>query len=132
MNDRNKLPENLRFYRKKNKLNQKDIAEKIGVVQQTYSNYETGTRTPSIDILLKLAEIYNISLDTLTGADEAKDAKKEDMLLEETGSYEQPKRKNLSVSEEEETLVMLFRKLTRKARREVLDFLDFKNPNHRS
>ena len=41
------------------------VASAIGVVRQTYSHYETGKRTPSSEILFKLAGLYNISVDDL-------------------------------------------------------------------
>lgn len=41
------------------------VASAIGVVRQTYSHYETGKRTPSSEILFKLAGLYNISIDDL-------------------------------------------------------------------
>lgn len=57
----------LRYLRTREKLTQKEIAEKLGIVHQTYSGYETGNHEPSIEILLKLADFYNISMDFITG-----------------------------------------------------------------
>ena len=44
-----------------------EIAEKLKVTQQCYANYENGTRLPDIEKLIKLADIYETSLDLLTG-----------------------------------------------------------------
>lgn len=41
------------------------IAEVIGVVRQTYSNYERGIRTPDYNSLYILAGLYGISIDDL-------------------------------------------------------------------
>ncbi|MDE5558318.1 MAG: helix-turn-helix transcriptional regulator, partial [Ruminococcus sp.] len=46
---------------------QNDIAKKINITQQAYANYENGNRLPNIEILIKIADIYDISLDILTG-----------------------------------------------------------------
>lgn len=61
------MQERLKYYREKNKYSQEEIAEKINITQSAYSNYEKGKRLPSIEILIKLADIYEISLDILTG-----------------------------------------------------------------
>ncbi len=61
------LQERLKYYREKNNYSQEEIAEKINLTQSAYSNYEKGKRLPSIEILIQLADIYEISLDILTG-----------------------------------------------------------------
>lgn len=55
----------LREARKKAKLTQKDVAEKVGLSPQAISNFERGTNRVSNDILRKLCELYNISADTI-------------------------------------------------------------------
>ena len=59
------LADKLKELRKFHNYNQEDIAAVIGVIRQTYSHYETGKRTPSGDILCKLARFYNITMDEL-------------------------------------------------------------------
>lgn len=59
--------ERLRYYREKAKLNQKELAEKIGISFATYNNYETKGYEPKIDILIKLAAALNIDVNTLVG-----------------------------------------------------------------
>ena len=63
------LGQNLKDIRIKNKYNQEDIAEQLGVTKQTISNWEKGKRTPDIDSLVKLANIYQVTLDSLIGID---------------------------------------------------------------
>lgn len=46
-------------------LKQKDIADILGISQRVYSYYETGQRNTPIDILYKLAEYYNTTVDYL-------------------------------------------------------------------
>ncbi len=48
-------------------LNQSDFSKSIDLKQQTYSAYEKGINKPPIDILIKIAEKYNVSLDWLCG-----------------------------------------------------------------
>lgn len=52
-----------------------DLAEKLGVTQATYSDYENGKINAPIDILFKLCDLYDVSLDYLTGRT---DKRKED------------------------------------------------------
>lgn len=56
---------NLYILRKKNHMTQQYIADKLNISRQAYSNYETSKRAPDIDLLVKLSEIYGISLDVM-------------------------------------------------------------------
>lgn len=49
------------------RLTQTQLAERLGVSKSTISYYELLERTPSPDILVRLAEIFNVSLDYLMG-----------------------------------------------------------------
>ena len=51
-------------------LTQEDIAEKIGVSRQTVSNWENNKSYPDIISVIRLSDIYGISLDTLLKEDE--------------------------------------------------------------
>ena len=53
--------------RKEKGLTQNDIAERVNVTSQAVSKWENDQATPDIDILVKLSEIYDISLDELLG-----------------------------------------------------------------
>ena len=55
-------------YRKENNLSQEELAEKIGVSRQAVSKWERAEASPDTDNLIRLAEIYGVSLDEmLTG-----------------------------------------------------------------
>lgn len=57
----------LKELRKIEKLNQSDIAKKLGIPLMTYNNYENEKTEPNIDTLIKLADFYNVTLDYLVG-----------------------------------------------------------------
>lgn len=57
----------LRYLRKRVGFTQAEIAKKIGMVQQTYAGYESGKHEPSIEIMIRLANVYNTSMDYITG-----------------------------------------------------------------
>ena len=54
-------------YREKAGLTQKEAASAFGVSIQSVSNWETGTRRPSLEQLCAIADHYNVSTDQLLG-----------------------------------------------------------------
>ena len=48
-------------------LLQKDIAVAIGVTPRNYQRYEKGEQQPTLPIVVKLADYFNVSLDYLVG-----------------------------------------------------------------
>ena len=61
------LPEKLKYLRSKYGFFQKKVADKLGISPSIVSGYETGERTPSIDVLLSLSFLYYCSVDYLLG-----------------------------------------------------------------
>ena len=59
--------ESLKLHRLSAKLKQKDVAEQIGISLRGYQQYEQGKYEPDIAKLIKLANLFNISLDELVG-----------------------------------------------------------------
>ena len=47
-----------------------EVAKRIGVSQPAVTNWDNGTKSPSIDTLCKLADLYCVSTDYLLGRDE--------------------------------------------------------------
>lgn len=71
--------ENLKKYREKADLSKAELARLLGLKYNTYNNYEMGTGEPKLDILVKIANILNVSIDDLVGrtpADEDERLKK--------------------------------------------------------
>lgn len=56
---------NLKAIRIVNSFTQKQIANKLNVVESCYANWEQGRTEPNIEMLRKLSKIFNISLDEL-------------------------------------------------------------------
>lgn len=51
-----------------NNYKQKDVAQKIGAVSHsTIANLETGSTSPSLELVLKLADLYGVTIDYLVG-----------------------------------------------------------------
>lgn len=53
----------MKFLREKHGVSQKEIIQKLNVSQSTYSNYENGRGNPPKDVIEKLCEILNESVD---------------------------------------------------------------------
>ena len=49
------------------KMTQKELANKIGVTKSVISYYELQERTPSPEVLIKLAGVFNVSVDRMLG-----------------------------------------------------------------
>lgn len=56
---------NLKAIREDRDIKQKDIAAYLNVSQNTYSQYETGVISITAEVLIKLADYYNVSIDYL-------------------------------------------------------------------
>lgn len=63
---------NIRNLREDNDKTQKELAEYLNIKQTTYSKYELGKINIPIEMLMKLADFYDVSLDYLTGRDSKK------------------------------------------------------------
>lgn len=54
--------ENLRFLRKKKGLSQEGLAVRLNIVRQTVSKWEKGLSVPDADLLVKLADVLEVSV----------------------------------------------------------------------
>ena len=77
------LVENLYRLRKAHHYTQQQMSDLLNISRQAYSNYETSKRTPDLDSLIRLADIYNLSLDQLVNHPCTKDG----MVLEQKGPF---------------------------------------------
>ena len=65
------LGEKIISERKKCKLSQEELSEKLGITRQTISNWELNETSPDLKQASKLCDIFNISLDELAGKENA-------------------------------------------------------------
>lgn len=59
------LAMNLLTLRSANSLTQEQLSSYLNISRQAYSNYETSKRTPDLDTLIVLSQLYGITLDKL-------------------------------------------------------------------
>lgn len=61
--------EQLKELRKGKKMTLSDVGKHIGKTSSSISCYESNRKQPPIDVLIDLANLYNVSLDYLVGFD---------------------------------------------------------------
>lgn len=61
-----------------NDITIKELSSILGMHRDVYSRYERGVRDFPIDVLIKLAEFYDCSVDYLVGREEPKKEQKKD------------------------------------------------------
>ena len=57
-------------------LSQKQLSEILHISQRSYSHYETGSRNIPVEMLIRLANYYDISVDYLVGRTDKKEMNK--------------------------------------------------------
>ncbi len=57
----------IRNLREDHDIKQRQLADYLSCSQQVYSNYELGQRDIPTDVLIKLSNFYNVSVDYLLG-----------------------------------------------------------------
>lgn len=76
-----KLAENLKLLREKNKLTQQVVAQHLNITKPAYSKLETTGAEPTLKLLMKIADLYNVSMDELVGRQFTPNGKVIDQLL---------------------------------------------------
>jgi transcriptional regulator with XRE-family HTH domain len=59
--------ENIRNLREDHDKTQKELADYLNIMQTTYSKYELGKINIPVEVFIKLADFYNVSVDYLLG-----------------------------------------------------------------
>lgn len=66
------LARRLRNLREEKGYKQEGVANKLGIKSNTLSGYETGTRSPDPDMIVKLSQLYNVTTDYLLGESDSR------------------------------------------------------------
>ncbi len=114
------LGDRLRAIRKEYGLTQQNIADVLGVDRTTYTVYEGGSITPSPATLVKLSQIYNVTVGYLIGVEEnhpelrkIPDEKQEKKLLSSDPIS--------LLKKEEKELMLYFRVLSDAEKHKIID-----------
>lgn len=71
--------ENLKMLRKRKGFTQEELAIKVNVVRQTVSKWEKGLSVPDAEVLQKIAEVLDVGVNELLGANMAQDVNKNEI-----------------------------------------------------
>lgn len=63
----NRFSNRLKALRLEEGLTAEELSVKLGFARTTYSNWESGIREPNMDIIIKIADFYNVTVDYLLG-----------------------------------------------------------------
>lgn len=61
------FPYRLKQLRKEHKWTQEELGAKLNLTKVSISGYENGNRTPDMDTLIKISNVFNVSIDYLVG-----------------------------------------------------------------
>jgi len=82
---------NIKRLRKAHGLTQVELAKKLGATQKVVTSYENNQRTPTLEKLEKLSQIFDVSIDEIVG--------KKDMIIENEQSHLHGNRRTARVQE---------------------------------
>ncbi len=102
----------LKECRLKANLTQQYVALTLGIKPPSVSNWESGKTQPTMDNLIELARLYNVTTDYLLGISDSAVAENEKGTADE--------------EEKEEMLLRGFRALPDEIKNEILDYVKFK------
>lgn len=61
------IAKNLLYYRKKNKITQKELADQLGVKHNAISAWENGVNSIDIDTLFRICKIFGVTVNDMYG-----------------------------------------------------------------
>ena len=61
---------NLRELRESAKMTQAELAEKIGVTRALIAQYELGSKSPTVPVAARIAQIFGVTIDRIANGEE--------------------------------------------------------------
>lgn len=116
------LSEQLKIIRKANKFTQQGLADAIGIERSTYASYETGRNKPDVNLLSRIAKVFDVSSDFILEIDTTVPLNVEDISVQ----YKKKSGNKLvsTLSKEEKNVLAKYRLLSDDKKTELVDFLE--------
>ncbi len=111
----NSIAWKLKRFRENSGYTQQQMADALNIERSTYAYYETGKTSPSIETIMKIKEILNVSLEDLLGSENKSSNKLSDSSKENI-SFD----KVYELNKKEKSLVSLYRSLAPEIQDKVL------------
>ena len=108
------MVKNLRKLRIHTKLTQQELADAIGVTQQSINKYENHGVEPDIYMLIKFADFFHTTVDYLIGHTPESDQIATEELELSRGEYDLIKNFRRLTGDEKKSIQLLIRKLSKK------------------
>jgi len=125
------LAERLRIFREQCGFSQQQIADKLNIHRATYSYYELGRTEPSVDNLIRLARIFNITVSELLGVEDSSSQSKMSLADHNISIIRPEDEERLDrlvgttkvgdLTTEEKRLIISYRTLTAEQRRDLIE-----------
>ena len=116
------LAHNLRALREANHLTQSHLSALLNISRQAYSNYETNKRSPDLDTLIHLSQIYHITLDELVSKSLPSQVADEKVPYQLALNIQS--RNSLYLTDDEIQMLLKYRRLTPEDRKIIDSFLE--------
>ena len=110
--------------RRSNGLTQKQIAQSLSIDRSTYAYYELDKTKPDFETLVRISNIYQVSLDYLLGQSNAP-SKKEVVVREPMFSYGDALTESapfFGLSDDEQSFLIMFRQMNGEQRQTLLEY----------
>lgn len=107
------LSKNLPVIRRSCGMTQQQVSDLLSINRTTYTKYETGVSEPSLDLLLRIAALFRVSVDDLLTKPS------NNTLFSDSADGEKP-----SITDEERRILELFRTLNAEEKQEILRKLE--------
>lgn len=104
-----KFSNNLKYLLSEHSISQQQLADAIGISQQTVSRYANGITEPDIESIIKLASFFHCTTDFILGVDDGQNATGVGTKIAETELY----------------LISRFRRLRGEGQSEALCFINY-------
>lgn len=76
------IGDRIKFLREKYDLNKTEMGKRIGVDRSAITRYETGEMRPNLDVMLRIKDAFNVSLDWIVGFTTDEDLKYNGIIKE--------------------------------------------------
>ncbi len=112
---KNNFPRNLKFLRNRENMTQDELAKKMGKDYSTIGKWELGQRNPMMADILKLSDIFNISV---------QDIVEKDLRIKDEDTYDETnvlfdKYKDVLTDDDKETIKFIIEKRKREIDKEL-------------
>ncbi len=112
---KNNFPRNLKFLRNRENMTQDELAKKMGKDYSTIGKWELGQRNPMMADILKLSDIFNISV---------QDIVEKDLRIKDEDTYDETnvlfdKYKDVLTDDDKETIRFIIEKRKREIDKEL-------------